>query len=116
MAKLTRNQNAIIAILTEYHELLTRSTTIGAADVRDELVIDTKHNHFQLVTLGWQQQRFFHETNIHIDIFGQKIWIQQNNTEFDIVEELLARGIAASDIVLGFIAPSVRKDTGFAVA
>lgn len=116
MAKLTHYQEIIISVLTEYYQFLSRSTTIGATDVRDELITDTLHNHYQLLTLGWQKQRFFHQTNVHIDIINQKVWVQQNNTEFDIVAELMEKGIPMKDIVLGFIEPSLRAQTGFAAA
>ncbi len=116
MDKLTNYQNTIINILTDYYDLLRRSTTIGATEIRDELITDTLHNHFQLITLGWQKQRFFHETNIHIDIIDDKIWVQQNNTEFDVVEELLSQGIEKQDIVLGFIPPAAREQMNFVAA
>ena len=116
MDKLTAYQNTIIKVLTAYYDFLCRSTTIGATEVRDELVTDTQHNHFQLITLGWQGKRFFHETHLHLDIIGEKIWIQQNNTELDIIEELLLQGVEKQHIVLGFLSPSMRAQTGFAVA
>ena len=51
-----------------------------------------------------------------IDIINEKIWIQQNNTEAKIVDELLERGVLREDIVLGFQHPQTRAISGFAVA
>ncbi|TAF92595.1 MAG: hypothetical protein EAZ32_00835 [Cytophagia bacterium] len=42
--------------------------------------------------------------------------IQCNNTEREIVDELLANGVPKSDIVLGFMPPHARHFSGFAVA
>lgn len=114
MDKLTDYQN--INILTDYYDLLRSANTIGASEVRDELITDFLHNHFQLVSMGWQKQRFFHETHIHIDIIDNKIWVQQNNTEFDVVGEMLSKGIKKEDIVLGFISPVAREFSDFMVA
>ena len=43
-----------------------------------------------------------------------KIWLQQNNTDILIADELIENGIPKDKIVLGFIAPSERLSTGFA--
>jgi hypothetical protein len=45
-----------------------------------------------------------------------KIWIQCNNTEREIVDELMEKGVERQDIVLGFIPPYARIHSGFAVA
>ena len=116
MDKLTHYQNIIINVLTDYYDLLRSATTIGASEVRDELITDLLHNHFQLVSMGWQKQRFFHETHIHIDIIDNQIWVQQNNTEFDVVAEMISKGIDKQAIVLGFIPPDARNLAGFTVA
>lgn len=52
----------------------------------------------------------------HFDIVDEKIWIQQNNTEAMIADELVERGVPATDIVLGFVVPDARQFSGFAVA
>ena len=45
-----------------------------------------------------------------------KIWIQQNMTEIRVAQELVNRGIAKTDIVLGFQAPEMREYTDYATA
>ncbi|MDY7007518.1 MAG: element excision factor XisI family protein [Cyanobacteriota bacterium] len=45
---------------------------------------------------------------IHIDIIVGKIWIQANNTDCLIAEELVTAGISAKSIVLGMQPPEVR--------
>jgi XisI protein len=46
----------------------------------------------------------------------KSIWIQQNWTELQITDELMARGVAKDDIVLGFIPEYERSYTGFAIS
>ncbi|WP_319592610.1 element excision factor XisI family protein [Zarconia navalis] len=43
-----------------------------------------------------------------------KVWVEQDSTDLCVVDDLLAAGIPASDIVLGFHHPNKRKLTEFA--
>ncbi|MBE9204232.1 XisI protein [Synechocystis salina LEGE 06099] len=43
-------------------------------------------------------------------------WVQRDETEDGIANELVANGIPKQVIVLGFHEPSVRPHTGFAIA
>lgn len=105
-------QDIIIALLEEYAAIPSSYPTT----LKDELIIDTERNHFQLLTIGWENNQFVHEAIFHLDIIDGKIWIQQNNSEAKLTDELLERGVPKSDIVLGFQHPSVRGYSGFAVA
>ena len=52
---------------------------------------------------------------IHIDIIDGQVWIQANNTDRLIAEELVAAGIPAESIVLGLQPPDVRPHTAYGV-
>ncbi len=112
MDKIKKYQEIIISLLEEYAAIPPSYPTT----LRDELILDTQRNHFQLITVGWEDQRFVHEAIFHLDIIDEKVWIQQNNSEAKLTDELMDRGIPKSDIVLGFQHPSVRVHSGFAVA
>ncbi|WP_353735199.1 element excision factor XisI family protein [Okeania sp. SIO2C2] len=51
-------------------------------------IFDTVRDHYQIVYLGWEKEHLIHSCPIHIDIKGEKIWLQWNGTEVDIAEEL----------------------------
>lgn len=53
---------------------------------------------------------------MHLEIKGDKIWIQQNWTELQIAQELVKRGVPAEQIVLGFLPEYMREDSEYAVA
>jgi hypothetical protein len=53
---------------------------------------------------------------MHLDIKHGKIWIQRNETDELIAQELVAMGIARKEIVLGLQPEFVRADTGYSVA
>jgi hypothetical protein len=52
---------------------------------------------------------------IHVDIIGDKIWVQHDGTEDAIADELVAKGVPSKDIVLAYHSPYVRQYTEFAV-
>jgi XisI protein len=86
-----------------------------ADEFETQLIFDKEHDHYQLLSLGWEGYKRTFGVSIHFDIKNGKIWIQQNLTEIDLAEELVKRGVPKEDIVLGLHSPSMRKYTDFAV-
>lgn len=84
--------------------------------LKKQVIADTTGNHFQLMSVGWDRDVFTCHIVLHFDIVGGKVWIQQNNTEMLVADELVQRGVPQSDIVLGFQPPYARSYSGFAVA
>ncbi len=81
-------------------------------------IIDLQENHFQLVRIGWYEQRFLYSVLIHLDINPKtgNIWIQQNNTEILLDVDLGKLGIPKNNLVLGFRPAEMRPYSDFAVA
>ncbi|MEM1122864.1 MAG: element excision factor XisI family protein, partial [Bacteroidota bacterium] len=52
----------------------------------------------------------------HLDIIDHKIWIQWNDTDLPIENELMKLGVQADEIVLGLKHPNHRIYSDFAVA
>ena len=112
MDKINKYQQTIIDLLNEYAQLGTSSTGLSR-----QVIVDKDRNHFQLVTVGWREgKHFVYIVAFHFDIIDGKVWIQQNNTEAQIADELVERGIPKTDIVIGFQPPKVREFSGFAAA
>lgn len=110
MEKIEKYRNLVQQILLEYSH---NQPAYGEIEV--ETIFDTVRDHYQIVYLGWKQERWIHSCAIHIDIKGEKVWIQWNGTELDIAAELVINGVAKEDIVLGFQTPFMRKFTEYAV-
>jgi hypothetical protein len=51
----------------------------------------------------------------HIDIIGDKIWVQADNTEEGLAYQLAESGIPREQIVLGYRMAEIRPHTGYAV-
>lgn len=107
--------------LTRYRKIVTDAVHDYAAfgtppgDVRDEVVIDPDRDRYAVVSVGWDGHRRIHYTVIHLDIIGDKIWVQHDATDRPVAMELVRAGVPRSDIVLGFHPAHVRPHTEFAV-
>ncbi|MCK5524241.1 MAG: XisI protein [Thiomargarita sp.] len=84
-------------------------------DVETQIITDEKHDHYQLVHVGWRNNRRTYGCVLHIDIKNDKIWIQHDGTEIGMANEFVALGVPKEDIVLAFHAPYKRQYTGFAI-
>jgi len=85
-------------------------------DAHNEVLFDREHDCYCVLSVGWDGELHVHSCLIHIDVNGDKIWIQRNNTEDGIAAELEAVVVPKSSIVLGFKSPAIRQYTGYAVA
>lgn len=84
-------------------------------EIEVQTIFDTKQDHYQLVNLGWDNHRRVYNCTIHLDIKNGKIWIQRNQTDMRIADELVEMGVPKEDIVLGVQPAYVREYTGFGV-
>lgn len=113
MAALEQYQKAVQSALLNYaNERLGLSSH---PDLELQTLFDTKHDHYQLVYVGWYGTKRVYTPLFHIDIKNEKVWLQLNSTEDDITRELIKLGVPKEDIVLGFQAPIMRQFTEFAV-
>lgn len=112
MNKITNYQNIIIDFLKQQ-----AAPTLGMnPNIRREVIADRESNNFQLLHVGWKGNQYQFFVAFHLSIINEKIWLQWNRTEHEVVDYLMERGVPKSDIVLGLKPPYVRKHTGFAVA
>lgn len=114
MDKIARYQEVILRFIENYNEETGGNNPNEPVNRR--ILADLKNSSFQLLSVGWRGNHFIFGPIFHFDIIDGKIWIQCNNTEREIVDELLADGVPKSDIVLGFVPPHARHFSGFAVA
>lgn len=112
MGRLETYQGYIEQIITGYSQYKP-----AYGDVEVQTIFDRENHHYQLMTVGWNNDQRIRGCLIHIDIKADgKIWIQHDGTEEGIANELVEMGVPNEDIVLAYHAPYKRKYTGFAVA
>ena len=98
-------------ILSEYGSIKP-----SYGDIEFQTIFDAERDHYQLMSVGWNQLRRQHGCILHVDIKGGKIWIQHDGTEEGIANRLVSQGVPKEDIVLAFHAPYKRPYTGFATS
>ena len=69
---------------------------------------------FRYFSHHWQDKKYIHRSPIHMEVIDGKIWIQHDDTEDGVADDLLWAGVPREDIVLGFRHPEMRIHTGFA--
>ncbi|MGK7943442.1 MAG: XisI protein [Microcystaceae cyanobacterium] len=111
MAKLEQYRDYIKKLLFQY-----ASYKHAYGNIENQVILDTEHDHYQLVHVGWEQNKRVYACSLHLDIKNDKIWIQWNSTDVDIAEELINLGVLKEDIVLGFQPEYVRQYTDYAVS
>ncbi len=92
-------------------------------DIKHETVFDKEQNRYIVMILGREPfpelsptaTRRVHGCLIHVDIIGNRIFIQRDGTEEGIVNELIQAGIPEDKIVLEYKSKRLRKDLGLAI-
>lgn len=103
-------QEYIQKIIIDYKNDGSRADTIDSLTV-----FDYEGHHYQLMLVGWWDERRVYGILFHFDIIDSKIWIQYNGTEVDVAQELVEMGVPKKDIVIGFHSPFARQFTEYAL-
>lgn len=86
--------------------------------IETSVITDAEHNQYGLRRVGWQAgtgQRVSN-TVFFARIKDGKVWIEEDNTDLCLADELIKAGVPKDDIVLAFQPPELRHLTEFAVA
>ena len=78
-------------------------------DPEAQLIFDVERDRYLVMHNNWRGEYRIYGCAMQLDLIEGKVWIQHNSTEIYIDRELIQRGVAPQDIVLGFRSPSVRK-------
>jgi hypothetical protein len=98
-------------------KFLTGYTQYGKeSGIETQLIFDSEHDHYLLLRAGWDNEQRVHYCVFHFDIKGDKIWLQENNTDIEVDKDLEEMGISKKEIVVGFHHPSMREYSDFATA
>ncbi|MGA1622983.1 MAG: XisI protein [Synechocystis sp.] len=109
LEKIQKYREIIKQILGQYASYKPSS---GNIDI--QTLFDTEHDHYQVLGVGWNKKERVYGCSIHLDIINGKIWIQANNTELDIAQVLVEKGVPQGDIVIGFQPVYIRQVSGYA--
>ena len=114
MERIAKFRNAILEIMEDY--AAERRDSLAKEGIHFEIIADEKRDRYQLLMMGWQGKQRIHSLLFHIDIINDKIWVQEDNTEYSAANMLTDKGISKKDIVLGYFTEFHRAHGEFAVA
>jgi hypothetical protein len=81
----------------------------ATGDPEAQLIFDLERDRFLVMHVGWRNDYRIYGCAIELDLIDGQVWIQNNSTEIYVDRELIARGIEAKHIVLGFRSPNIRE-------
>jgi len=110
MDKIEKYREYIQKLIIDYAE-----SDLSDEQVDVQLVFDTVRDHYQWLNVGWIELKRVYRCVMHFDIKNAKIWLQENLTEENPAEDLIAMGVPREDIILGLHPPYKRKYTGYGV-
>lgn len=85
-------------------------------DLHTAAVFDRQHDRYLVLTIGWDGRQRVHTCLAHLALIDDKVWIEHDQTESGIAQELVRAGIPKAQIVLGFRPAEVRPYTEYATA
>jgi hypothetical protein len=96
--------------VTKYRQIICEFLQDFAKDDPEaQLIFDPERDRYLVMHVAWRNDYRIYGCAMQLDLIDNQVWIQNNSTEIYVDRELIARGIDAKDIVLGFRSPSVRK-------
>ncbi|MGF1496681.1 MAG: XisI protein [Elainellaceae cyanobacterium] len=111
MDKVSRYRKIVQDILMSHSQIQP-----AYGEIEMDVLFDQERDRYQVLRTGWLQKRRVYGVLIHIDIRGEKIWVQYDGTEVGVANELVDCGIPKQDIVLAYHSPFMRQYDGFAVS
>ncbi|MEL6718090.1 MAG: element excision factor XisI family protein [Bacteroidota bacterium] len=97
MDKLEKYRTAII-------EELEYQLELGYSDMPEvsyKLIQDGSQ--FVVIAVGWHEKKFIHDLWFHLELIDGKVWFFENNTDYQIDEALVERGIKKEDMVVAWL-------------
>lgn len=113
MDRIKQYTKLIKEALSEYAEILNAPPQ---SDYDVTVAFDDERHQYVLRRIGWNATGRLRQTDLHVTLRNDKIWIEEDWTEEGIATWFLEHGVPQSDIVLGFQPPMIRPYTEFAVA
>jgi hypothetical protein len=112
MGKLEKYRQVLREIILRYGSYSSRYSKTDLLPICDD-----ERGEYLLMDVGWQEnEKRTYLVVFHFRIKDGKIYVEQDNTDADPVQQMIDAGVPKEDIVLAFYPPSHRKLTDFAVA
>lgn len=106
--------------LIKYKEIASKIVTLIANKASNLenfeaiLSIDSARGQYLVMSDGWDGIERNYSTIVHIEVKKDaKVWLRIDATDLEIGKELINEGVLASDLVLAFHSPQMRKYSNY---
>lgn len=113
MERVSFLQHKIIETIDEY---LVELRQPNNGNIEFTAITDMQKNHYQIIGMGWDGYKRIFNLLFHLDLIGDKIWVQEDKMEYSIAERLVEKGISKKEIVLAYFPDYHRQYTEYAVS
>lgn len=111
MDRITHYRETIEKVINEVLQI-----TPPTDETQYKAILDRQHDRYAMIAVGWEGSQRVLDIIIYLEIIGGKIWLQADNTDLAIAQDLERAGISKNEIVLGLHPPNVRPYTEYAAA
>ncbi len=109
MEKLKKYKKILRSTLEQYASV----PFSNAPNLNYHLIINPSETEFVLLKSGWVNKIFRHGIVFHFLITDEKIRLFKNNTDIEIGQLLVEKGVLKTDIVLEFVSEFERELEGY---
>jgi XisI protein len=106
---LTKTQHLVRQVLSDL-----ANTNSAIESIRYQVLFDDEHQCYQISAVGWDDGKQVLQIVVYIEIRDGLVWLQADNTDYGVGDELLRLGVPREKIVLGWQTPFMRRHSGFA--
>ncbi|MFO0850571.1 MAG: XisI protein [Gemmataceae bacterium] len=115
MDRVTRYKAALDEIVRRVGRYMANA--VGGPPMETSVITDAEHGQYGLIETGWSPDgRRLVNTLLLARVKDGKVWVEEDNTDLTLADELLRAGVPREDIVLAFHPPDLRHLTEFAVS
>ena len=100
MDKLAKYRRIVKSIVEHYGKF---QSSVG--NVETYSICDEKTDNYLVIDVGWLAFGRQHAMPIHIRIKENKVWVEWDGTDQEIVQQMIDAGIPQNDVILGFQQP-----------
>jgi hypothetical protein len=101
--------------LDQYHEIISDvlqeiSKQVQSPQIEALISIDRTRGQYILMVDGWEGNKRYYTSLVHIDLkTNAEVWLRCDNTDIEVGQMLIAKGIDAKNIVPAFYSPKMRQ-------
>ena len=103
MDRIAEYRDIIKRLLCEREQL---AQTVLPDNLEVRCFFDDERGQYALITVGWMKNRRVSGNTLFLTLRDGKIWIEDDNTDAPIADDLLAEGVSPADIILAFQSPA----------